>query len=79
MSNDDLLDDLAAAERANCFSASCQACAALAEAPEEVRPALESALGGTIGNEKLSKILRRHGYTVGRRAIIRHRTEGHSA
>lgn len=73
-----LLDELKAAEKANQFARECQACEALRLAPEDARQALESALAGTIGESTLSAILTRNGFPTGRRAINRHRKEGHS-
>jgi len=75
----DLLADLAEATRANPHGAPCLACRIVSEASEDVRPALEEALSGTIGTEKLAQILSRHGYEIGRRAIMRHRREGHTS
>lgn len=72
-----LLTDLAEAERENVHARSCEACDTLAAAPENARPQVAQALAGTIGAQKLSEILTRNGYPTGRRAIQRHRREGH--
>ena len=73
------LADLAAGEIANVHSRPCQMCDALAEMSESVQAAMKAALAGTIGRDKLVTILTRHGYTVGQRAIERHRQEGHTS
>lgn len=72
-----LLDDLEQAEDDNTFARPCQACQALAAVPESEREALRRALAGTIGERKLAEILTRNGYPTGRRAVNRHRLEGH--
>jgi hypothetical protein len=74
-----LLDDLNEGERANRYVRTCQACDAIQAAPDDARDALIRALAGTIGEEKLAKILNKNGFKVGRRAIARHRREEHSA
>jgi hypothetical protein len=73
-----LLADLAIAANANIQARPCQMCEALGEMSDPVRGAVKSALGGTIGRDKLVTILTNHGYAVGRRSIERHRQEGHS-
>lgn len=75
---DDLLADLAAAEEANTNTRPCQVCVVLTSVSEPVRAALEAGLAGTIGRDKLVTILTRRGFTVGRRAVERHRQEGHT-
>lgn len=75
---DDLLEDLREAEIASGHRAQCDACDILAAVSESTRPALSAAMAGTIGAQKLSAILTRRGYAVGRRAIDRHRREGHT-
>lgn len=74
-----LLADLATAEQANMHARDCQMCDALEKMSESVQGAMRAALAGTIGRDKLVTILNRHGYTVGRRAIERHRQEGHTS
>jgi hypothetical protein len=76
--DDAILADLAVAANANIQARPCQMCEALAEMSDPVRGAVKSALGGTIGRDKLVTILTNHGYAVGRRSIERHRQEGHS-
>lgn len=72
-----LLQDLSRAEQANIHARACQVCAALdLIESESARKAVEAALAGTIGRQKLADILTRNGYTVGRRAVQTHR-EGH--
>ena len=78
-SQDGLLEALRQAERENTQVRPCQACEVLASVTEPVKSALETALAGTIGRDKLVTILRSHGYAVGRRAIERHRQEGHTS
>lgn len=72
-----LLDDLAQAEGENMHSRGCQACEVLDAVPESEREGVRRALAGTIGERKLADILTRNGYPTGRRAINRHRLEGH--
>lgn len=72
-----LLDDLEQAESENTFARPCQACETLAAVPESEREGVKRALAGTIGERKLAAILTGHGYPTGRRAINRHRLEGH--
>lgn len=75
-----LLADLAAGERASTFGERpCTACEAIEGAADDVREALERALAGTIGEEKLARILSKNGLDVGRRAIARHRKERHTS
>lgn len=74
----DLMVDLNEALIANRTIVPCPACEAIASVSENVRGPLADALAGTIGRDKLVTILARHGYKVGRRAIERHRQEGHS-
>lgn len=73
-----LLEALAVAERANMHNPGCQVCEALAIMSEPVKSAVMSALAGTIGRDKLVTILTQSGYDVGRRALDRHRREGHT-
>ena len=79
MSDATLLADLADAEQANMHGRDCQVCQALPHMSESVREGVQRALAGTIGGQKLADILTRNGYPTGRRAIMRHRLEGHSA
>lgn len=77
-SDDELLASLAEAEViAERASGSCQVCTTLPKLSDQVRPAVESALQGKIGERTLSKILQGAGYDVGVRAINYHRS-GHS-
>jgi hypothetical protein len=73
-----LLADLAKGEDANMHGRPCQVCLALAQMSEQAKSGVLRALAGTIGSEKLADILTRNGYPTGRRAVKRHRTEGHS-
>lgn len=73
-----LLDELAAAEGANQHARPCQVCVALQNMSEAAQMGIERALAGTIGERTLADILTRNGYPTGRRAIARHRLEGHS-
>lgn len=73
-----LLEALDQAENKNMHDRPCQACAALESMPELVRSRVERALAGTIGENKLADILTESGYYVRRRAIRRHRAEGHA-
>ena len=77
--DDALLAELQAAEVANIHGRDCQVCEALPRISNPVRVAVERALAGTIGEQKLADILTRNGYPTGRRAVKRHRLEGHSA
>ena len=73
-----LLEELGAAENANQHARPCQVCSALAQMSEGARGGVERALAGTIGERTLAEILTRNGYTTGRRAVKRHRQEGHT-
>lgn len=79
--SDPLIDALATAERraVNGYDPDqCQACDAIRDAStSERKEALQSALAGKIGADKLSAILKGQGINVGRRHIRRHREEGH--
>lgn len=79
MNDENLLADLASAEDENMHGRPCQVCRALPQMSESVREGVERALAGTIGEQKLADILTRNGYPTGRRAVKRHRLEGHSA
>ncbi len=78
MADADMLADLEQAEDANMHSRPCQVCDALERMADEAREGVNRALGGTIGERTLAEILTRHGYPTGRRAVARHRLEGHS-
>lgn len=78
MSESELLREIREAEQVNMHSRACQACEALEQMSESARGDVERALAGTIGAIKLAAILTRNGYPTGRRAIDRHRQEGHS-
>lgn len=73
-----LLSELAEAEDANQHARPCQVCEALGCMSEQAKSGVLRALAGTIGEEKLAAILTRNGYPTGRRAVKRHRLEGHS-
>lgn len=75
---DSLLADLAEGEHANQHARSCQVCSALASMSDQAKTGVVRALAGTIGERKLADILTRNGYPTGRRAVTRHRQEGHS-
>lgn len=77
---DPLIDEILAAEVENTQARQCQVCTALLDISDPDRyDAVERAVGGTIGAQKLSVILTRNLETpVGRRAIDRHRAEGHT-
>ena len=77
MNQEQLLAELEIAAGENFHDRPCQACVALQQVTGQTHSALEAALGGTIGVEKLAAILTRNGYRVGRRAITAHRREGH--
>lgn len=76
--DDSLLAALKVAAAENTQGRPCRMCVALEKMSDPVRGAVEAALGGTIGRDKLVSVLAAHGYDVGRRAIERHRQEGHS-
>lgn len=78
MADDELLTDLKAAEQANGVGRLCQVCDALEVMSDQARAGVNRALAGTIGERKLAEILTRNGYPTGRRAVRRHRLEGHS-
>lgn len=78
MTDDALMADLAKAAQANMHARACQVCDALESLSEEARAGVKSALAGTIGERTLAEILTRNGYPTGRRAVARHRLEGHS-
>lgn len=74
-----LLADLGRAENENMHGRPCQVCEAIPHMSEGARVGVERALAGTIGEQKLADILTRNGYPTGRRAVKRHRQEGHSS
>lgn len=73
-----LLEELGRAEQANMHARSCQVCDALEAMSEPARVGVRRALAGTIGERTLAEILTSNGYPTGRRAVARHRLEGHS-
>lgn len=78
MNDDAILAQLVAAEdTAERLSGSCQVCSTLPKLSDRIRPAVEAALEGKIGQRTLSKILIDAGFNVGVRAIAYHRS-GHS-
>lgn len=74
-----LLTDLEVAAEANMHGRECQVCRALAGMSADARTAVSSALAGTIGERRLAEILTGNGYPTGRRAVKRHRQEGHTS
>lgn len=76
-SDSELLAQLAAAERANVHARPCQVCSALEKMSAPVRTAVEAALAGTIGGNKLADILTANGYPTGVRAVRSHRKDNH--
>jgi len=78
VSDEALLADLAEGELANPHARPCQVCEALGNMSDQAKSGVQRALAGTIGEAKLAEILTRNGYPTGRRAIARHRSEGHS-
>jgi hypothetical protein len=79
MNEDELLAALAEAEVANMHGRDCQVCRAITGMSESARAGVKRALAGTIGERKLAEILTRAGYPTGRRAVSRHRLEGHTS
>jgi len=79
MSDEELLAALGEAEVANMHARDCQVCRAITSMSESARAGVNRALAGTIGERKLAEILTRTGYPTGRRAVSRHRLEGHSS
>jgi hypothetical protein len=75
---DPLVAELEAAEKAHPILRPCQACEAILRVSDDAREAVERALAGTIGEKTLAAILTRNGFTVGARAINRHRREAHT-
>lgn len=78
MADQDMLAEIEQAEDANMFARPCQVCDALERMTDEAAEGVNRALGGTIGERTLAEILTRNGYPTGRRAVARHRLEGHS-
>lgn len=73
-----LVEDLAQAEHENTQARDCLMCSTIEGLSDDVtRVALTRAAAGTIGRDKLVRILRQNGLPASRRAIERHRTEGH--
>lgn len=79
MNEDDLVADIEAAEVANMHGRSCQVCDALSAMSDLAQSTIERALAGTIGEHKLAMILTKNGYPTGRRAVAKHRQEGHTS
>lgn len=79
MADEDLLTALAVAENANQHARECQVCDGLAQMSEAAKTGVKRALAGSIGEQKLAAILTGSGYPTGRRAIKRHREEGHTS
>lgn len=79
MIDNSLIKDIERAEVENGTRPHCDACD-LIDRLRNTDPfeAVSRALGGTIGTSKLSAILTKNGHPVGRRAIQRHRDEGHT-
>lgn len=78
MSEDEFLASLLEAEvTAEKSSGACTVCVTLPKLSDRVRPAVEAALAGKIGERTLSKILAEAGHDVGVRAINYHRS-GHT-
>lgn len=76
--DENLLEQLGKAEQANIHARPCQVCDALEAMSEPARVGVTRALAGTIGERTLAEILTSNGYPTGRRAVARHRLEGHS-
>lgn len=74
---DELIEALCEAEAVNFRGRPCRACEAVRMLHGERREAVERALSGTIGEQKLAAILSSNVTQVGRRDIHRHRTERH--
>jgi hypothetical protein len=73
---DPLLAEIQAAEATSRYRP-CQACEALALLSPERKIAVQRALGGTIGADRLAAILTKNVAPVGKRAILNHRKEEH--
>lgn len=78
MTEEALLAALSEAEEANMHTRECQVCRALDGMSDQARVGVVRALAGTIGERRLAEILTQNGYPTGRRAVARHRLEGHS-
>jgi hypothetical protein len=74
-----LLADLEAGEKANVHARDCEVCVALETMSDRVKEPVLRALAGTIGLQRLADILTDNGYPTGRRAIDKHRREGHTS
>lgn len=85
MSDQDMISELEALTS----KTSCQVCDALSRMSPQAADVIREALGrggrpgggslpGIIGGEKLAAILTKYGYPTGKRAVLRHRSEGHS-
>ena len=74
-----LLDDLNEASGVTSKVPRCPLCDFInAQEDPDTRAALVGAAAGTIGVQKLARIMRDHASGVGRRTIERHRTEEHT-
>ena len=76
---DPLIADLLKATDAAQGKLECSLCdyANTLEEGSALRAVITAAAAGTIGERKLEVVFRKHEIPVGRRAIIRHRKEGH--
>lgn len=74
-----LLADLKEGERANIHARNCEVCVALEAMSDQAKQGVLRALGGTIGVQRLADILTNNGYPTGRRAVDKHRREGHTS
>lgn len=73
--SDDLIGDLEECIEAAQGRGGCKVCSVRPGLTNERRDALDRALSAKVGEEKLARILNRHGFKIGRVAIRRHRTE----
>lgn len=73
-----LLEDLQRGEVESARALPCPLCEYIRATEDEVtREALASAAAGSIGIQKLTAILFKHGTGIGRRTVERHRNERH--
>jgi hypothetical protein len=75
----DLLADLRQAKDESSLRRTCKACAALDSVSGDTKTELIAALDGTIGGERLARILQSNGYDVSYRQIRKHRDGGHTS
>jgi hypothetical protein len=73
-----LLDDLKAGEAAAAGARPCPLCDLIRSSTGELEAALRATAGGTMGTAKLASILRANETGIGRRTVIRHRSEEHT-